>query len=158
MESGDLSAVDPAWRARLTHGRWSTAQEHALEQDIAAGHCHRLPAALVPRFALAQRVRDVAMADALVRDATADGAILIAGDGHVRRDLAVPLYLPAGEAVSVGFVEAPGDDVGDARRHGQVAARWPGYDYIWFTPPRERPDPCASLRMPKAMHAGMPGR
>jgi uncharacterized iron-regulated protein len=154
MAHGDTSSVDPAWRTRLAKGRWSPAQERALEDDIAAGHCHALPASLVPHCALAQRVRDAAMAEALVRDATADGAILIAGDGHVRRDLAVPVYLPEDEVVSVGFVEAAADDTGSPGLPARVAERWPGYDYIWFTPPRERPDPCATKRLPHAMPGG----
>jgi uncharacterized iron-regulated protein len=128
----------------VTQAPWSTAQEEALEDEIRDGHCGKLPQALVPRFAHAQRLRDAAMARALIRDATPDGAVLIAGNGHVRRDRGVPAYLPAGESVSVGFVELePGEDADKAAHELRSS-----YDYVWFIAPEQRPDPCAAMRTP----------
>jgi uncharacterized iron-regulated protein len=85
-------------------------------------------------MAQAQVARDQAMARAI--EAHADrGAVLLAGNGHVRTDWGVPRWLaPAVRARSevIGVVE-----VGDA-----VTA----YDRRVVTPAQERPDPCAGLR------------
>lgn len=153
---GDLDAVlqhDPRLRMRLRAARWTDAQARELRTDIVDSHCHSLPDAIVPRLVLGQRMRDAAMAQALVDDATADGAVLIAGNGHVRNDLGVPIYLHAPEladaqarSVSVGFIEVNPEDEhdGDFPRHAVAAV--PGFDYVWLTPAITRPDPCEALR------------
>jgi uncharacterized iron-regulated protein len=160
MLRGDLQAAfdhdtNAIWYARLHAAQWSDAQARALHADIAESHCGKLPEAIVPRLVLAQRMRDAAMAQSLVDAATPDGAILIAGDGHVRNDLGVPVYLHApaqpdadSRAVSVGFVEASADETRSAEFPRQLVAEYPGFDYIWFTPPAAREDPCADLALP----------
>jgi uncharacterized iron-regulated protein len=155
---GDLQAAaldrdsGAIWYARFHAARWTEAQAAALRADMVEGHCGKLPEAVVPRILLAQRVRDAAMAQALVKDATAGGAILIAGNGHVRADLAVPVYLHApglpdadSPSVSLGLIEVTPDEerAGDFPR--RVVAANPGFDYLWFTPPAPREDPCAGL-------------
>jgi uncharacterized iron-regulated protein len=100
----------------------------------------------------AQRARDAQMAERLLA-AARDGAVLIAGAGHVRTDRGVPAYLagrvPAGGIASVAFVEvatdrtAPGDY---AERFG--AARLP-FDFVWFTTRADDGDPCARMRAPR---------
>ena len=151
--------VDPGVKgyARLRAARWTATEAAAMGADIVAGHCGQLPEAMVPRIVLAQRVRDAAMAQALVDAATADGAILIAGDGHVRADIGVPLYLHApgqpdagARSVSLGIVEVEPKEARAADFPRQVVADNPGFDYVWLTPPVEREDPCATLRMPAA--------
>jgi uncharacterized iron-regulated protein len=89
-------------------------------------------------MSLAQRSRDAVMAQAMLnaRKAGAQRVVLIAGNGHVRRDLAVPLYLqaagvPASDILSVGYLEATGD----------VAP----YDQVQRTAAAEREDPCKAL-------------
>ncbi len=113
------------------------------------------PESVVPRIVLAQRLRDAAMAQALVDAATASGAILIAGNGHVRADLGVPVYLQApglpdagARSLSVGLIEVTDDDARASDFPRQVVAAHPGFDYLWFTAPAAREDPCANLRMP----------
>lgn len=118
----------------LAGAAWSDAQDAALREELSEGHCAPPPEALLKGMVLAQRARDVAMARA-VRDAGA-GAILIAGNGHVRKDRGVPALLP--ETVSVGFIET-------AESRDDAAAYLPApYDYLWFTASVARPDPCAA--------------
>jgi uncharacterized iron-regulated protein len=95
-------------------------------------------------MALTQRARDAAIALAI---SSARGAtLLIAGNGHVRRDLGVPLYLPPGEnALSVGFLETRAAET-DPRGYAHGAGSEASYDYIWFTAPHPRPDPCEALK------------
>lgn len=145
-----LSANAPL-RARFGSARWTGAQARKLRHDIVVDHCGQLPASVVPRLVLAQRVRDAAMAQALVDDETPDGVILIAGNGHVRRDLGVPVYLraDAGDAttiVSVGFVEVEAAQRASPEFARKLAKRYASFDYIELTPPIARPDPCDAFR------------
>jgi uncharacterized iron-regulated protein len=117
-------AVDAAWQA-------------AQEREIDAGHCHALPAELWPRMARAQFARDAVMAQALRRHAAA-GAVLLAGNGHARRDIGVPRWL-AGDAsrvLSVGFLE-----------HDEATPA-AAFDAVVRTAPAPRSDPCARLDQP----------
>jgi len=136
--AGALAPSDAALARTLGSGAWTEAREQALRQTILDSHCGMLPAKVAPAMALSQRARDAAMAQALM--STTGPAVLIAGNGHVRRDLGVPLYLPANATVlSVGFVET---------RKGEADPRAyePGaYDYVWFTAPQSRPDPCEAF-------------
>ena len=156
MFPADPSAADKdrsaLWYPRLHAARWSDAQAAALRADIVEAHCGKLPETIVPRIVLAQRVRDAAMAQALVDDATPGGAILIAGNGHVRADLGVPVYLHApglpdssAGSLSLGMVEVNADDERASDFPRQIVAANPGFDYIWFTSPASREDPCANI-------------
>ena len=83
----------------------------------------------------------------MLRSATTDGAVLIAGNGHVRADLGVPLYLGAAarrDVVTVAFLEVDADarEPDIARR---VTEARQSYDYLWLTDAVYRPDPCASM-------------
>jgi uncharacterized iron-regulated protein len=145
---------DAPWYTRLRAARWSETQARALRDAIAESHCGQLPASVVPRLVLAQRIRDAAMAQALVDDATADGAVLIAGNGHVRADLGVPVYLHApgsqdanAPSVSVGLVEATPEDARQPDFPQGLAARG-AFDYLWITAEAARDDPCADFSMP----------
>lgn len=99
-----------------------------------AGHCGRFPEAMLPGMLAAQAARDAVMADVL-RAQAARGAVLIAGNGHVRRDLGVPRWLgaAAGEIYSVGYLEDAGP--------GEAGA----YDRVVLVPAQARPDPCRDV-------------
>lgn len=119
---------------------WPPAAEAAVRREIEDSHCGALPAKIVPAMALAQRARDAALAAALA--GAPGGAVLVAGNGHVRRDLGVPRYLPReATVVSVGFLEIR-DGEPDPRAYVRGAGGEPAYDYAWFTHPQPRPDPC----------------
>jgi uncharacterized iron-regulated protein len=104
----------------------------AQETEVRDSHCGQLPEAMVGPMARAQIARDVVMAQVL-REHAATGAVLIAGNGHVRRDIGVPYWLrQAGLApVAVGFLEPGG------------AAN--AFDDVVAIPEVERPDPCAAF-------------
>lgn len=96
-------------------------------EAVDRGHCGKLPASMLDGMARAQVARDVAMAEAL-KPYAGRGAVLLAGNGHVRRDIGVPHWLPG--SVSVGLLE------------GENAER---YDHKVLLPAQQRPDPCAAL-------------
>ena len=120
------------------------AARRRLEQVIEEGHCGEAPRNILPGMVAAQRARDAVMAQALQAH---DPAVLIAGNGHVRRDFGVPHYLaryPNGNDVRVvGFIEV---DAAKPQPSDYVTAAAPEYDYLVFTAPAPRPDPCKTLR------------
>jgi uncharacterized iron-regulated protein len=145
---GDLGALEPALVRRHALDRPAPAQSE-IEDEIRAAHCGVLGDALIVGMVTAQRARDAEMAERLVAGQR-DGAVLIAGAGHVRTDRGVPRVLatlaPDARVASVAFVEvadgwtAPADY---APRFG--AARLP-FDYVWFTARADNVDPCARMR------------
>ena len=90
-------------------------QRRAIDE----GHCHQIPASIAEGMVRAQVARDVWMAKVVVAEAgRGDGVVLLAGNGHVRRDLGVPRWLEGkagARAFSVGFVEEPAEGTFDER-------------------------------------------
>jgi uncharacterized iron-regulated protein len=128
---------------------WSEAREHVLREIIVEGHCRALPESIVPGMVLAQRARDATLAEALL-DPGPDGAVLIAGNGHVRRDLGVPLYLrqtrPDESILSIGLLEVESGLTDPAEYLAGSAGGEAQHDFVWFTPRWDRPDPCEKLK------------
>ena len=123
---------------------WGPAQAELMLRLVDEGHCKALPAAMMAPMVLAQRARDAALADTLLQAPPGVRVVLIAGNGHVRRDLGVPRYLAAAgvaedDMLSIGFEEL------DA---GVAALADPRYDLAWTSAVAQRSDPCASLRTP----------
>ena len=142
--AGALGPQDEALARAIDASPWPAWRETALRTEIFESHCRMLPEKQAPALALTQRARDAAMALAI---AGARGAtVLIAGNGHVRRDLGVPVYLPSdATVVSVGFLETrPGES--DPRAYAQGTGATAAYDYVWFTAPYPRADPCEALK------------
>ena len=152
--SRDPSApVDVALQAVVESARWSEQAQASLAAALMAGHCNLLSATAVEKLARVQRLRDAALALPLL-DAQERRSMLIAGNGHVRRDHGVPRYLGAyeNEAVVVGFEEAapaPNSWADDslagrlgAARAGELAL---AYDLVCLTTRERQDDPCAGL-------------
>lgn len=105
------------------------------QQEIVAGHCNMLPEMMVGGMVNAQVARDIWMAK-IIRDQQPKDVVLIAGNGHVRKDIGVGYWLnrvtPALTMRSVGFIEG-GDDGGR-------------YDSIQTLAAQTRDDPCKQLK------------
>lgn len=98
-------------------------------------HCNALPAAAIDPMVNAQAARDVMFAKLMVQYASG-GAVLIAGNGHVRRDLGVYQWLPADLANRVkitGYVEPAG-------------AHTVLYDIMRVVNKHKRADQCAQFK------------
>ncbi|GHB95652.1 hypothetical protein GCM10010080_04040 [Thermomonas carbonis] len=109
----------------------------AQETEVRDSHCGALPESMVSPMAKAQIARDVVMAETM-RTHAATGVVLIAGNGHVRKDIAVPFWLRRDGMAprAVGFLEPASDAT--------------AFDDIERIPATERPDPCAGFKAPKA--------
>ena len=131
-------------RAVIQQGLAARGFEAAVPADILAAqaaaieasHCGQVDATTARRMAQAQVARDQFMARQLVANADR-GAVLLAGNGHVRKDLGVPRWLPpALQARSrvIGFLE---DDMAMAAG---------AFDEVVPSPRQPRDDPCAAMR------------
>ncbi|NVM75011.1 putative iron-regulated protein [Duganella sp. SG902] len=107
----------------------------AQQQEIMAGHCNMLPEMMAGGMVNAQVARDVWMAR-IIRDQLPRDVVLIAGNGHVRKDIGVGYWLrqvaPALKVRSVGFIEGGGNG-------GR-------YDSIQTVAPQTRDDPCKQVK------------
>ena len=101
------------------------------QQDaIQSGHCNKLPPQILPGMAQAQIARDAVMAHILLSHRQR-GVVLLAGNGHTRRDIGVARWLGDVPVLSVGFVE-------------QTPAAGE-FDRFYLIPATRRGDPCTSL-------------
>lgn len=115
----------------------------ALGGTIEASHCGMLDAATAQRMVPVQVARDQFMAR-LIEANAARGVVLLAGNGHVRKDIGVPRWLTAAtraKTKSHGYLEA-GDDTGAAKSGVANSA----YDIVTFTAAQKREDPCDAMR------------
>ena len=123
----------------------------ALTAEIDRAHCGFIPADRLGGMVLAQRARDAMLADSMV-DAGQDGAVLIAGAGHVRGDRGVPLYLRARAPDASIATVAPMEVREGWTRPEQYGGTYDNerlpFDWVWFTPRMDEGDPCAKLRPP----------
>lgn len=145
-----LAALPAEDRGRLgLNGGLEETRQALLEETLFQSHCGLVPKPSLMPMATVQRLRDAFLADAMLAG-EGDGAVLIAGGGHVRADFGVPLYLREreGEGVSLSIafreVERGIEDPGQALAGYGPAD--PPYDFVWFTPGIEREDPCEDLR------------
>jgi uncharacterized iron-regulated protein len=120
-----------------------------LADELRASHCGHLPESLIEPMALAQHARDSQMASVMLSRGAADGAVLIAGAGHARRDRGVPYYLalaqPQASVVSLALQEVAHDVVEPSGYAPEASA----FDYVWFTPRGSDEDPCAAFHEPR---------
>ncbi len=154
VHASGLAGLDPNLIAQLAlrEPRLSAAARERLADDIRRSHCGHASDAMVARMLDLQRARDAQLAGALTDAvaAGADGAVLIAGAGHVRSDLAVPLDLarwaPDARVVTVAFVEvSPAERAAPETLAAESASPAP-FDYVWFTPWVDMTDPCERFR------------
>lgn len=147
-----LAALGAGETARLgLEQGWRPAQQAQLASDVAESHCGALPPAAVIAIALSQRVRDAIMADRLLTAGPAT-VVAILGRGHVRRDLAVPLYLaaraPQRSVLAIGLSEIGTSGIPSDYAEGTLGRL---YDYVFFANAVVRKeDPCAQFKLPAA--------
>lgn len=137
----------------------ASAHDGASLTEIEEAHCGLMPKSALAGMAYAQRFRDASLADALV-GATAGtsaapprstGAILIAGNGHVRSDRGVPWYLARRAqrrpVLAVVLAEANAARMDAASYVPRDPDGRPAADWLVITPKAKRDaDPCAAMR------------
>ena len=123
----------------------------AQQQGIRAGHCNLLPESQITPMTRIQVAKDLAMADT-IHHLLLPGktVVLLAGSGHVDRQLGVPQHLQPGLNAKALLLQA-----------GSVADtdRAQAFDGVWATPARPDTDYCADLKaqwIPAARQAATP--
>ncbi|MGE0699204.1 MAG: ChaN family lipoprotein [Hyphomicrobiaceae bacterium] len=156
VAKGDSEALDADARRRL--GLDVPLPVHLMDDllsELEASHCGVMPKAAFTGMAEAQRFRDAFMARALSSAAERHGgAVLLAGNGHVRADRGVPYALrrasPAARITTVMLLEvAEGEETGNAPLAADADGR-PLADFVVLTPRTQRPDPCEEMRKRRA--------
>lgn len=136
VSHGYAAVFDPGSLSALGLDRVPPTLQSSQESEVDEGHCHLLPEHLLPGMTEAQLARDALMA-AILKMHAANGVVLLAGNGHVRRDLGVPQWLGVSlrpRALSVGFVE----------RGTPLPAA--AFDAVVPASPAQRDDPCVGLQ------------
>jgi uncharacterized iron-regulated protein len=106
-------------------------QEHQ-SQFVREGHCNMLPPQANAPMVNGQIARDVLMAN-VINNSQADLIILIAGNGHVRKDIGVFQWLTSYKQMQTqvhGYVE----------QDSEAYASW--FDEVHVVDPIDRDDPC----------------
>ena len=142
--SGENNPIPSSLKVDYQKSSLSAPAMAALEQDLIEGHCGKLPPAYLKPMMLVQRLTDISMARVLLERSS---GILLAGNGHIRKDYGVPQVLkavaPHQSVVNIAFTE---DDGLDSKTVANYRDR---YDYVWLTKPIERKDPCVDLQFGK---------
>lgn len=129
---GFLSVFDETFIQRYQLNQLPTQLINIQTVAIKDGHCGMLPEAALGPMTRSQIARDVWMAK-VIQDTQSDLLILIAGNGHVRKDAGVYQWLSASmqsQTKVFGYVEylRPND------------SQW--YDQAFLVKPHLREDPC----------------
>jgi uncharacterized iron-regulated protein len=151
MSSNGLAALEPRVVRDLGLDRPPSESAFAsMAADIRDSHCGYASDESVKLMVGVQRARDAQMAQSLIAAGDPDGAILIAGAGHVRNDYGIPVYLSAKAAgkrvISIAFFEV---DRQRTEPHS-YALPYPNgrlpFDYVWFTPRVDDENPCEKFK------------
>ncbi|MBO9466923.1 ChaN family lipoprotein [Tropicibacter sp. R15_0] len=120
----------------------SLPEEQQAEREAMqmAAHCDALPAEMLPMMVNMQRLRDAALARAVLGafEQTGGPVAVITGNGHARKDWGAPAILA---------LAAPELDLFSLGQ-GEEGAGAPegGFDEIVFSPPAKREDPCNAFK------------
>ena len=152
LARGGGAALEATEATRLGLDRnWPTTLADALAGELKGSHCGMLPDAAIPGMSFAQRFRDAHLATAMLDAAQLhEGAILLAGNGHIRTDRGVPWYLAprAGSRsiLAVMLAEVEDGNTAPAAYAPRDPLGKPAIDVIVFTPHAKRDDPCEKMR------------
>lgn len=135
-------ALTPPLQQAYRQAPLSADAARRLDADLVSGHCGKLPDRYLAPMRLVQRATDIAMATTLLENRP---SVLVAGNGHVRKDYGVPQVIGALAASlkisAVGFYER---DRNSPELIQSLAGR---YDYVWLTDGAERSDPCDNFKL-----------
>jgi uncharacterized iron-regulated protein len=123
-------------RWQLSEDDLANSPHHAVfqvqQQEVLKAHCGQLPLSMAAGMTKAQIARDIVMTEKLFQQNRR--SILIAGNGHVRKDIGVAYWLRFAGAESV-----------HSHLFAESAVSAASADTQTLLPPQNRPDPCAGM-------------
>ncbi len=132
---------------------FSKDTEEEFMEELRRSHCDLLPQKALPAMVNVQRARDGSMADAMIRASQKFGAVLIAGNGHIRKDRGVPFVLRQNKAriqeshnLAIALVEVSPEQPSFADYEFISKSGAAHYDFVVFTPKFDTTDHCAAMR------------
>ena len=137
FSGGDMSAVlDGAGAAFGLNAPLAKGQQEEREALQMAAHCDALPKEMLPGMVMAQRLRDVRLAQAVTEALAEVGGpvAVITGNGHARADWGAPALLPS-EVYSMSFGQFEDKPEGEQP-----------FDLWIVTKATQRDDPCAAFK------------
>jgi uncharacterized iron-regulated protein len=153
MRSDGVAALEPSVVRELGLDQpLSKSMFATMAADLRDSHCGFGSEESVKAMVGVQRARDAQMAQSLIAAGDPDGAVLVAGAGHVRNDYGIPVYLTEKAAnkrvVSIAFLEVDNQKTELQKyalryRNGRLP-----FDYVWFTPRVDDEDPCEKFKIP----------
>lgn len=145
-----LAGLGPALTTQLRLVEPSPETRTAMATEIREAHCGQASDDMIARMVDIQWARDARMAQSLARSGQRDGAVLITGAGHARRDRGVPVHLarqvPGASIASLAFVEVDPAAVKPGDYAAHFASTALPFDYVWFTPKADEADPCEKFK------------
>ncbi|MDO8962417.1 MAG: ChaN family lipoprotein [Methylophilus sp.] len=143
ISKSGATAVPQTLRDMISQAGLNATGESQLVADLEAGHCGHLPKQYLPNFILAQRARDASMLNAM-QNSDHKPVILLAGNGHVRKDYGIPTLIQstAKQVVTIGFLQV------DTLTPEQLQDYQQQFDYLWLTGAVTRDDPCVAFKLP----------
>lgn len=135
VRDGVASSFDPATvQAYKLDAPLPADIRRVQQKEIIDSHCNMLPENMVDGMVAAQVARDIWMAK-LIRAQQPRDVVLIAGNGHVRKNVGVARWLNAVEpALSTRSIA-----------YGEGTPTADQFDGVVKLPTQSRPDPCASM-------------
>lgn len=115
-------------------------QQDAREAMQLSAHCDALPVEMLPMMVNMQRLRDAALARAVIAafDQTGGPVAVITGNGHARKDWGAPAVLAAAQP-DLTIMSLGQGETGNGAPSGD-------FDEIAFSAPAPREDPCAAFQ------------
>ncbi|SNZ06091.1 ChaN family lipoprotein [Cohaesibacter gelatinilyticus] len=123
---------------------YGDGQRESLLTELVDSHCGMMGRESMGPLVTLQRLKDAYMGRAIRRAGNERPVVLIAGNGHVRKDRGVPFFLDGDKkTVSVAIIEVARDQL-EASSYSAFDPKL--YDYVWFTPRVDEIDPCDKFR------------
>ncbi|MGH0001473.1 ChaN family lipoprotein [Pseudovibrio ascidiaceicola] len=121
--------------------QYSEEQDNSLLDELERSHCGVVPRESLGPMVGMQRIKDASMASFMRTAKNSErGSILIAGNGHTRKDRGVPWWLDSKDStLNLAAVEV---GAGKDQLSDYSLADVNRFDYVWFTGRVETTDPC----------------
>ena len=142
------SALPSEVKTLMAANPFSDEQIAGSRKEIEGSHCGMINEKMTNTMMLVQRAKDAGMALAIDKRPGIKKWVLIAGSGHVRKDRGVPFFLRGhnGKLTAIAWVEVQEGENEPDIYAGHWGADSLPFDFVWFTPRADRPDPCEQFR------------